>query len=169
MIEFISVTYLTVNRAKLPWKLSVYSSAHRSISSLKVKDALYRSYLVTFLPYCLLFYYLTLLKCLLHDSKCYTFYGNTSTNISSQNMRVIVKIQISSASKFSMFCGFRTACSNMTTEDNGNIGAVLKPTSSSNEDLSEYTDADESISAPTEFLAEVKHLLYCIVYSNVSL
>ncbi|XP_060524094.1 uncharacterized protein LOC132700647 [Cylas formicarius] len=42
----------------------------------------------------------------------------------------------------------------MTTEDNGNIGAILKPTSSSNEDLSEYTDADESISAPTEFLAE---------------
>lgn len=30
----------------------------------------------------------------------------------------------------------------------------MKPTSSSNEDLSEYTDADESISAPTEFLAE---------------
>lgn len=43
----------------------------------------------------------------------------------------------------------------MTTEDNGNIG-LLKPTSSSNEDLSEYTDADESISAPTEFLAEVR-------------
>lgn len=43
----------------------------------------------------------------------------------------------------------------MTTEDNGNIGGILKPTSSSNEDLSEYTDADESISAPTEFLAEV--------------
>ncbi|XP_076252265.1 uncharacterized protein LOC143191255 [Rhynchophorus ferrugineus] len=42
----------------------------------------------------------------------------------------------------------------MTTEDNGNIGGILKPTSSSNEDLSEYTDADESISAPTEFLAE---------------
>ncbi|KAL1505884.1 hypothetical protein ABEB36_005339 [Hypothenemus hampei] len=43
----------------------------------------------------------------------------------------------------------------MTTEnDNGNIGGNLKPTSSSNEDLSEYTDADESISAPTEFLAE---------------
>ncbi|KAJ3641335.1 hypothetical protein Zmor_027847 [Zophobas morio] len=41
----------------------------------------------------------------------------------------------------------------MTTEDNGNVG-LLKPTSSSNEDLSEYTDADESISAPTEFLAE---------------
>ncbi|XP_022911966.1 uncharacterized protein [Onthophagus taurus] len=41
----------------------------------------------------------------------------------------------------------------MTTEDNGNIG-LLNPTSSSNEDLSEYTDADESISAPTEFLAE---------------
>ncbi|XP_050296746.1 histone-lysine N-methyltransferase SETD1B isoform X2 [Anthonomus grandis grandis] len=42
----------------------------------------------------------------------------------------------------------------MTTENNGNIGEFLKPTSSSNEDLSEYTDADESISAPTEFLAE---------------
>ncbi|XP_019865761.1 protein rtoA isoform X3 [Aethina tumida] len=41
----------------------------------------------------------------------------------------------------------------MTTEDNGNVG-YMKPTSSSNEDLSEYTDADESISAPTEFLAE---------------
>lgn len=38
-------------------------------------------------------------------------------------------------------------------EDNGNVG-LFKPTSSSNEDLSEYTDADESISAPTEFLAE---------------
>ncbi|KAB0802748.1 hypothetical protein PPYR_04934 [Photinus pyralis] len=38
------------------------------------------------------------------------------------------------------------------TEDNGNV-SLLKPTSSS-EDLSEYTDADESISAPTEFLAE---------------
>ncbi|CAG9859552.1 unnamed protein product [Phyllotreta striolata] len=43
----------------------------------------------------------------------------------------------------------------MATEDNGNIMAgFLKPTSSSNEDLSEYTDADESISAPTEILAE---------------
>nr|XP_023027569.1 glutamate-rich protein 2 [Leptinotarsa decemlineata] len=42
----------------------------------------------------------------------------------------------------------------MTTEDNGNVMELLKPTSSSNEDLSEYTDADESISAPTEFLAE---------------
>lgn len=42
----------------------------------------------------------------------------------------------------------------MATEDNGNVG-LLKPNSSSNEDLSEYTDADESISAPTEFLAEV--------------
>lgn len=40
------------------------------------------------------------------------------------------------------------------TEDNGNIG-LMKPLSSSNEDLSEYTDADESISAPTEILAEV--------------
>lgn len=46
----------------------------------------------------------------------------------------------------------------MTTEDNGNVG-YMKPTSSSNEDLSEYTDADESISAPTEFLAEVKRFL----------
>lgn len=41
----------------------------------------------------------------------------------------------------------------MSAEDNGNVD--LKPTSSSNEDLSEYTDADESISAPTECLAEV--------------
>lgn len=45
----------------------------------------------------------------------------------------------------------------MSTEDNGNVG-LLKPTSSSNEDLSEYTDADESISAPTEFLAEVRRV-----------
>lgn len=44
----------------------------------------------------------------------------------------------------------------MASEDNGNVG-LLKPTSSSNEDLSEYTDADESISAPTEFLAEVRN------------
>lgn len=60
----------------------------------------------------------------------------------------------------------------MSNEDNGNLctssaggggGGVVgnatlsvhKPTSSSTEDLSEYTDADESISAPTEFLAEV--------------
>lgn len=41
----------------------------------------------------------------------------------------------------------------MSTESNGNI-EIIKPVSSSNEDLSEYTDADESISAPTEFLAE---------------
>lgn len=47
--------------------------------------------------------------------------------------------------------------SKMATEDNGNVGP-LKPTSSSNEDLSEYTDADESISAPTEFLAEVSNV-----------
>lgn len=50
----------------------------------------------------------------------------------------------------------------MTTEDNGNVG-LHKPTSSSNEDLSEYTDADESISAPTEFLAEVSEIC---VYMN---
>lgn len=49
----------------------------------------------------------------------------------------------------------------MTTEDNGNIG-LLKPTLSSTEDLSEYTDADESMSAPTEFLAEVS--LYFLLY-----
>lgn len=49
---------------------------------------------------------------------------------------------------------FRLSPAAMTTEDNGNV-SLLKPTSSSNEDLSEYTDADESISAPTEFLAEV--------------
>lgn len=48
----------------------------------------------------------------------------------------------------------------MTTEDNGNVG-LLKPISSSNEDLSEYTDADESISAPTEFLAEVNKTRFC--------
>lgn len=41
----------------------------------------------------------------------------------------------------------------MTSEDHGN-GNFLKPTLSSTEDLSEYTDADESMSAPTEFLAE---------------
>lgn len=64
----------------------------------------------------------------------------------------------------------------MSNEDNGNLcagvgsganpggnlgsGSLLKPTSSSTEDLSEYTDADESISAPTEFLAEVSALSY---------
>lgn len=45
--------------------------------------------------------------------------------------------------------------SKMAEGENGNIG-IAKPLSSSAEDLSEYTDADESISsAPTEFLAEV--------------
>lgn len=38
-------------------------------------------------------------------------------------------------------------------ELNGNCAV----SSESIEDLSEYTDADESISAPTEILAEVKH------------
>lgn len=52
----------------------------------------------------------------------------------------------------------------MATEDNGNIMAGLfKPTSSSNEDLSEYTDADESISAPTEILAEVRQNKFSLV------
>ncbi len=38
-------------------------------------------------------------------------------------------------------------------EINGN--SIEVNGSSSNEDLSQYTDADESISAPTEILAEV--------------
>ena len=40
-------------------------------------------------------------------------------------------------------------------EINGNIPENLGVTSESTEDLSEYADADESISAPTELLAEV--------------
>lgn len=46
----------------------------------------------------------------------------------------------------------------METEVNGNCANSKKSSvaaSSSVEDLSEYTDADESISAPTEILAEV--------------
>lgn len=58
---------------------------------------------------------------------------------------------------------YRKKIIKMATENNGNLldvggstgTGLLKPTSSSTEDLSEYTDADESISAPTEFLAEV--------------
>lgn len=56
----------------------------------------------------------------------------------------------------------------MSQEDNGNVctpgAGLLKPTSSSTEDLSEYTDADESISAPTEFLAEVRDVfsIFCV-------
>lgn len=54
--------------------------------------------------------------------------------------------------------------SNITSKtspiNNGGSGIQL-PTSMSNDDLSqslsEYTDADESISAPTEFLAEVSN------------
>ncbi|XP_077284753.1 uncharacterized protein LOC143910236 [Arctopsyche grandis] len=48
----------------------------------------------------------------------------------------------------------------MAGEPNGNVGksnflsAGPRPHGSSNEDLSEYTDADESVSAPTEFLSE---------------
>lgn len=44
------------------------------------------------------------------------------------------------------------------SENNGNIIGEHRRTSvtgGSAEDLSEYTDADESISAPTEILAEV--------------
>lgn len=52
-------------------------------------------------------------------------------------------------------------------EDNGNVSCI-KPNSSSNEDLSEYTDADESISAPTEILAEVgEMLLVCTFFFNI--
>lgn len=40
-------------------------------------------------------------------------------------------------------------------EINGNPVGICTPNSSS-EDLSQYTDADESMSAPTEILAEVK-------------
>lgn len=40
-------------------------------------------------------------------------------------------------------------------ETNGNT-VGLSGSNSSNEDLSQYTDADESMSAPTEILAEVK-------------
>ncbi|KAK9879207.1 hypothetical protein WA026_004055 [Henosepilachna vigintioctopunctata] len=53
----------------------------------------------------------------------------------------------------------------MTTEDNGNIG-FMKPTLSSTEDLSEYTDADESMSAPTEFLAEFLSAVMMKEYEN---
>lgn len=52
---------------------------------------------------------------------------------------------------------------------NGNLVGLLKPTSSSNEDLSEYTDADESISAPTEFLAEVSLSILIFIFSIVYL
>ncbi|KAH0810075.1 hypothetical protein GEV33_012716 [Tenebrio molitor] len=61
--------------------------------------------------------------------------------------------EIDTGAKHSEDLQQRSTFTTMTTEDNGNVG-LLKPTSSSNEDLSEYTDADESISAPTEFLAE---------------
>lgn len=54
----------------------------------------------------------------------------------------------------------------MAGEPNGNVGksnfltAGPRPHGSSNEDLSEYTDADESVSAPTEFLSEVRICTY---------
>lgn len=41
-------------------------------------------------------------------------------------------------------------------EVNGNLSQKLSPSSNSTEDISDYTDADESISAPTEILAEVR-------------
>lgn len=43
---------------------------------------------------------------------------------------------------------------NIIGDRRGTLHNTLAPASST-EDLSEYTDADESISAPTEFLAEV--------------
>lgn len=54
-------------------------------------------------------------------------------------------------------------------ESNGNlaVGTNNSLTSSvSNEDLSlsEYTDADESMSAPTEFLAEVSLTIICSTF-----
>lgn len=49
-------------------------------------------------------------------------------------------------------------------ECNGNLPDKGVPSSSSVEDLSDYTDADESISAPTEILAEVHCLLIGSVY-----
>lgn len=48
-------------------------------------------------------------------------------------------------------------------------GNITTPTLKSNDDssqsLSEYTDADESISAPTEFLAEVKEIRMFLFYN----
>lgn len=46
-------------------------------------------------------------------------------------------------------------------EINGNT--LKSGSNSSNEDLSQYTDADESMSAPTEILAEV-NIRYLINY-----
>lgn len=40
----------------------------------------------------------------------------------------------------------------------GNNNVTAPGSNSSNEDLSQYTDADESISAPTEILAEVNKI-----------
>lgn len=40
----------------------------------------------------------------------------------------------------------------------GNNNMTVPGSNSSNEDLSQYTDADESISAPTEILAEVSKI-----------
>lgn len=68
--------------------------------------------------------------------------------------------------------GLFSIISSKTSPSNGGSSIQL-PTSMSNDDLSqslsEYTDADESISAPTEFLAEVsnslfmfKRRMYCI-------
>lgn len=54
------------------------------------------------------------------------------------------------------------------SEENGNdnLTGLLKPQSSSNEDLSEYTDADESISAPTELLPEFLSAIMLKDYVN---
>lgn len=50
---------------------------------------------------------------------------------------------------------------NCTSIGGGVGGKSQLTTSSSVEDLSEYTDADESISAPTEILAEVREQFCC--------
>lgn len=55
--------------------------------------------------------------------------------------------------------GFFAIKTQKASSNNGGNN-ILLPTSMSSDDLSqslsEYTDADESISAPTEFLAEVR-------------
>lgn len=51
-------------------------------------------------------------------------------------------------------------------EINGNT-VGLSGSNSSNEDLSQYTDADESMSAPTEILAEVNYKYYRLIPQHI--
>lgn len=67
-----------------------------------------------------------------------------------------------------------TTAATASSSTNSHVAAVATasiPTSYSNDDLSlslsEYTDADESMSAPTEFLAEVQ-TFYCNIPSSFS-